>query len=104
MVRISFQIQQRIFSYLKYTVLVKEIYAPYDWQGRPSHFGVIYAEDDAIIPLLSRIMFEEVHKHLTQEMFDKYKIRMFIIVNGKGLFSIMRGIDWAVEEAKKRIE
>lgn len=102
-IRVPVSVQQRHFHHNGYSVLVREWYNPWaDFRGRPSWFQVLYVEiaKERLLAMVSGISPSQMDDSVAAFL-DQSGIRMLMIEN-EGFFS-KHDINWAVEEAKKRI-
>lgn len=100
MARHYFPSAVRLFQHRCYCVLVKELYNPWaDYPGKPSNFIVFYVDSHKklILEILARLSLNQINDNLLNEN----GVRC-ITIDNSGFFS-KHDINWAVEEAKRRI-
>ena len=101
-VSIRVDVQQRIFQYVGYSVLIREKYLAWgDLPGRPSFWDVFYIdqEKENILELLKRVDFYAL-KREGVDLLIKQGLKFFTVKNT----FVGHRMDWAIEKAKKQIQ
>ena len=104
-VKVLVEIQRRSFEHAGYFVLVMDRYFMSDSKGYPSWFTVVYTKKEnkmAMLALSLKVDFNQLDNASIQ-LLESYEVKTFTIKNEGFLSYNKHQIDWAVEEAKKRI-